>query len=188
MLTPTCVIECLPRLWLLQVARWCAPAGVVGEAKVRLREAGMDVSVCLQDREWVIKVGSSLGAAVAAALFVRALQRRFGSDGSGGRPVLQMRERVGISAQVNLRGELLPVGGLRPKLEAARQAGCSMVVLSSANEREVKALCRGEEVDDGDGVADDGLQSWIREHVKLADDMVDLLCLTLEGEVANDSY
>lgn len=137
------------------------------------------MSVCVQDVRGLAKRGTSLGGAVAAALMVRALRRHFGStDG----PVLQMRERVGISAAVNLRGELLPVAGLREKLRAARRAHCRLVVLASANAREVEALCDRLEGHGGDeGVSDVGLAAWIREHVKLADDVVDLLCLSVEG-------
>lgn len=162
----------------------------MGKAKVRLRQAGTDVSVCLQDMGRLSKRGASLGGAVAGGLLVRALRQHF--SGSGG-PVMQMRQRVGISAGVNLRGELLPVAGLRGKLQVARRAECRLVVLASANGRELEALCRRLEGRGGDGGGDEesgevsgvapdmGLATWIRERVKLASDVVDLLCLTVEG-------
>lgn len=129
------------------------------------------------------------------ALVVRRLRRLFsGSESASGKggPVLQLRERVALSAQVNLRGELLPVAGLREKLQAARQARCNLVVLASGNARGLAALCPGLEEGGGDGMAPDrerqdgapdaALAAWIRDHVKLAEDVVDLLCLCVEGE------
>ena len=49
---------------------------------------------------------------------------------------------VAMSGEVTLSGRILPVGGLREKLLAARRAGIQRVLLPAGNEEEVRAIGR----------------------------------------------
>jgi len=80
------------------------------------------------------KDGPSAGVTVAVALYSLATGRA--AD-----------PRVALTGELTLRGELLPVGGIREKLLAARAAGVHTVVLPLANRREAElvpaAWCEG---------------------------------------------
>ena len=54
-----------------------------------------------------------------------------------GRPV---RRRLAMTGEVTLRGDLLPVGGIREKVLAARAAGATTVVLPAANRRDAEEI------------------------------------------------
>jgi ATP-dependent Lon protease len=54
-----------------------------------------------------------------------------------GRPV---RPYLAMSGEITLRGRVLPVGGIKEKLLAARRAGMKEVILSKSNERHVREI------------------------------------------------
>jgi len=56
-----------------------------------------------------------------------------------GRPV---RRKAAFSGEITLRGEVLPVGGLREKLLAAQRAGIRKVILPEANRSEKREIPR----------------------------------------------
>lgn len=49
-------------------------------------------------------------------------------------------ERIAMTGELTLRGKVLPVGGIREKMLAARRAGIDTVVLSRKNERDVEEI------------------------------------------------
>jgi ATP-dependent Lon protease len=75
----------------------------------------------------VPKDGPSAGVAITAAL-VSLLS---------GRPV---KGTVGMTGEVTLRGRVLPIGGVKQKVLAARRAGLSEVILPSRNEADLDDL------------------------------------------------
>ena len=54
-----------------------------------------------------------------------------------GRPV---RCDVAMTGEVNLRGEVLPIGGLKEKLLAARRGGIKTVLVPEENRRDLKEV------------------------------------------------
>jgi ATP-dependent Lon protease len=56
-----------------------------------------------------------------------------------GRPV---RRRVAMTGEITLRGNVLPVGGVKEKVLAARRSGASVVVLPEQNQKELKEVPR----------------------------------------------
>ena len=54
-----------------------------------------------------------------------------------GRPV---KAYLSMSGEITLRGRVLPVGGIKEKLLAARRAGMKQVILSRSNERHVREV------------------------------------------------
>ncbi len=73
------------------------------------------------------KDGPSAGIAIAAAL-VSALT---------GAPV---RGDTAMTGEVTLRGRVLPIGGLKEKLVAARRAGISHIIIPEGNAREIEEI------------------------------------------------
>ena len=73
------------------------------------------------------KDGPSAGVALATALI----------SASTGRPV---RRDVALSGEITLRGQVLPVGGLKTKILAARRAKIKTVILPKANQKDVQDL------------------------------------------------
>ena len=47
---------------------------------------------------------------------------------------------LAMSGEITLRGRVLPVGGIKEKLLAARRAGMKTILLSAANERHVREI------------------------------------------------
>ena len=73
------------------------------------------------------KDGPSAGISMTSALLSRAL----------GRPV---RKTLAMTGEITLTGEVLPVGGIREKLIAARRIGVREVILPDGNRRDVAEL------------------------------------------------
>ncbi len=70
------------------------------------------------------KDGPSAGATIVAAL----------ASALTGRP---LRERTASTGEITLRGAVLPVGGIKEKVLAARRAGISTVVVPALNDKDV---------------------------------------------------
>jgi ATP-dependent Lon protease len=75
------------------------------------------------------KDGPSAGITIATAL-VSALLR------------IPVREAVSMTGEITLRGRVLPVGGIREKLMAARRAGVSTVLIPHENAKDLRDLPR----------------------------------------------
>ena len=75
----------------------------------------------------VAKDGPSAGAAMLSALVSIYTQRR-------------IRHDVAMTGEITLRGLILPVGGIKEKVLAARRAGVKTVVLPEKNEKDVKEI------------------------------------------------
>ncbi len=75
----------------------------------------------------VRKDGPSAGITIAAAMLGRLTGR-------------QMRPRTAMSGEITLTGEILPVGGLREKVLAAKRQGVKRVVLPAQNRPDVEIL------------------------------------------------
>ena len=75
----------------------------------------------------VPKDGPSAGIAITTALLSTALRAQCASD-------------VAMTGEVSLTGRVLPVGGIREKIVAAKRAGMAKVILPKANERDVGEL------------------------------------------------
>ena len=73
------------------------------------------------------KDGPSAGIAMTSALLSLALDRA-------------VRKRVAMTGEITLTGEVLPVGGIREKLIAARRVGVKEVLLPEGNVRDVSEL------------------------------------------------
>ncbi len=75
----------------------------------------------------VPKDGPSAGIARLTALTSLYTQRR-------------VRNALALSGEITLRGKVLPVGGIREKLLAAKRAGIKTVMLCADNERDVREI------------------------------------------------
>jgi ATP-dependent Lon protease len=104
----------------------------------------------------VPKDGPSAGVAMTTAL-VSLLS---------GRPV---KSTVGMTGEVTLQGRVLPIGGVKQKVLAAKRAGLKDVVLPKRNEADL-----------------DELPAAVREEMRihLASDVRDVLALALEAETS----
>ncbi|MEQ8263300.1 endopeptidase La [Pseudohaliea sp.] len=73
------------------------------------------------------KDGPSAGIAMATALVSVATQ-------------IPVRADVAMTGEITLRGEVLPIGGLKEKLLAARRGGIKTVIIPRENERDLKEV------------------------------------------------
>ncbi len=53
---------------------------------------------------------------------------------------IPVRNDVGMTGEISLRGRVLPIGGLREKLLAARRSGLSKVIMPKDNEKDLKEV------------------------------------------------
>ena len=51
-----------------------------------------------------------------------------------------VRSHVAMTGEITLRGKVLPVGGIKEKILAAKRAGVKTIVLSKENEKDVKDI------------------------------------------------
>ena len=51
-----------------------------------------------------------------------------------------VRKGVAMTGEITLRGKVLPVGGIKEKILAAKRAGVKTIVLSRENERDIKDI------------------------------------------------
>ena len=141
----------------LSCARSAASEGPAGADSDYLRRHDLHIHVPAGS---VPKDGPSAGITIAAAIV----------SVQSGRPI---DHTIAMTGEITLRGEVLPVGGLKEKLLAARGAGIRKVVLPERNRRDLSeipaAVTRGLEllfVDHFDQVLDAALldpeqpQSW----------------------------
>src|SRR6056297_1556551 len=73
------------------------------------------------------KDGPSAGVAMCTALVSVATQ-------------IPVRADVAMTGEITLRGEVLPIGGLKEKLLAARRGGIKTVIIPKENERDLKEV------------------------------------------------
>ncbi len=141
----------------LSCARSAASEGPAGADSDYLRRHDLHIHVPAGS---VPKDGPSAGITIAAAIV----------SVESGRPI---DHTIAMTGEITLRGEVLPVGGLKEKLLAARGAGIRKVVLPERNRRDLSeipaAVTRGLEllfVDHFDQVLEAALldpeqpQSW----------------------------
>jgi ATP-dependent Lon protease len=102
----------------------------------------------------VPKDGPSAGITIATALLSVLT----------GRPV---RRRVAMTGEITLRGDVLPIGGIKEKVLAARGAGVTTIVMPRLNERDLTEI-------------PDHLKEGLTFH--FADSVDDALALALEPE------
>ena len=83
--------------------------------------------MCTCPKELRLKDGPSAGIAMCTALV---------SVATG----IAVRSDVAMTGEITLRGEVLPIGGLKEKLLAARRGGIKTVVIPKENERDLKEV------------------------------------------------
>ena len=52
----------------------------------------------------------------------------------------KVRERIAMTGEMTLRGKVLPVGGIKEKILAAKRAGITDIVLCYENEKDVNEI------------------------------------------------
>ena len=98
------------------------------------------------------KDGPSAGITMVTAL-VSALKK------------CRVRKGVAMTGEITLRGKVLPVGGIREKILAAKRAGISEIILCEENKKDI------------DEIKQDYLKGLIFHYVK---DIKDVLKIALE--------
>ncbi len=73
------------------------------------------------------KDGPSAGITIATSIASAITQRK-------------VRKNVAMTGEITLRGKVLPVGGIREKLLAAKRAGITDILLCSANKKDVEEI------------------------------------------------
>lgn len=75
----------------------------------------------------VPKDGPSAGITIATSLASALTGRR-------------VRDKIAMTGEITLRGKVLPVGGIREKILAARRAGITEIILSRLNRKDVEEI------------------------------------------------
>ena len=70
------------------------------------------------------KDGPSAGITMATSIASAFTQRR-------------IRPRLAMTGEITLRGKVLPVGGIKEKILAAKRAGITDIILSSENKKDI---------------------------------------------------
>lgn len=52
----------------------------------------------------------------------------------------KVKERIAMTGEITLRGKVLPVGGIKEKILAAKRAGIDTIVLSEANRKDIEEI------------------------------------------------
>ncbi len=73
------------------------------------------------------KDGPSAGITIATSIASAITQRK-------------VRKNVAMTGEITLRGKVLPVGGIKEKLLAAKRAGITDIVMCSANQKDVEEI------------------------------------------------
>ena len=53
---------------------------------------------------------------------------------------MAIRSGIAMTGEITLRGKVLPVGGIKEKILAAKRAGVTTIVLSAENEKDIKDI------------------------------------------------
>ena len=83
----------------------------------------------------------------------------------------RVKHTVAMTGEITLRGLVLPVGGIKEKVLAAKRAGIERVVLPKKNEKDVKEI------------ADDALEGIEVTYAERVDGVIDTV---LEDDATND--
>jgi len=75
----------------------------------------------------VPKDGPSAGITIATSIASAITQRK-------------VREAIAMTGEITLRGKVLPVGGIKEKILAAKRAGIHTIILSRENEKDIKEI------------------------------------------------
>lgn len=120
----------------------------------------------------VPKDGPSAGIAIFTAIASVFTQRR-------------VRAKLAMTGEITLRGRVLPVGGIKEKLLAARRAGIELVLLSSKNRKDVAEIpaeyLKGLRIEYVERVDD------VVTHALLKEKVPHPLTLTVPADTSNNS-
>ena len=73
------------------------------------------------------KDGPSAGITMVTALASAFTRRR-------------VRKNIAMTGEITLRGKVLPVGGIKEKILAAKRAGITDIILSKENEKDIEEI------------------------------------------------
>ena len=73
------------------------------------------------------KDGPSAGITIATSIVSTFTQRR-------------VAERIAMTGEITLRGKVLPVGGIKEKILAAKRAGITDIILSAENRKDIEDI------------------------------------------------
>ncbi len=52
----------------------------------------------------------------------------------------KVRKNIAMTGEITLRGKVLPVGGIKEKILAAKRAGITDIILSKENEKDIEEI------------------------------------------------
>lgn len=88
--------------------------------------AGKDIHIHVPEGA-IPKDGPSAGITMVSAM-ASAFKRK------------SVKHKIAMTGEMTLRGKILPVGGIKEKILAAKRAGINTIVLSAENERDIKEI------------------------------------------------